>query len=382
MRNKVILLGGNHHNGLGLVRSFGINGILPYGIIIGADAQKGFVRKSKYWTYTWAVQNEQEALEVLIYKFQQEALKPVIIPYSDGAVEIIDMNLNQLKEKFFVPSMNGKQGMLTELMNKQKQAEFAEKIGIRMLHSHVYNLSQISDLNITNYPVVLKPVCSIEGIKADIKICESQKELQKTRNDLIAKGYDRILIQKYIQTKTEYVVTGAINKGFYSFTIVRHIRQWPVRTGSGSFSRLSIDKNMEEYVTDIIKKISDLGFQGPIDIEIFKDNKDVFYVNEFNWRSSGRNFVSLYNKMYSAYWYYCTIVGLKIPTNTINKLEGYTMSEGVDIRHVLCGNISLLEWLYDVKITQNFALWFRDDKRPAISQYMRYLLMFLLSIKR
>lgn len=32
--NKVILIGGSHHNGLGLVRSFGVNGIRPYGIIV------------------------------------------------------------------------------------------------------------------------------------------------------------------------------------------------------------------------------------------------------------------------------------------------------------------------------------------------------------
>lgn len=34
-KNKVILIGGNHHNGLGLVRCFGINKIFPYGIIVG-----------------------------------------------------------------------------------------------------------------------------------------------------------------------------------------------------------------------------------------------------------------------------------------------------------------------------------------------------------
>lgn len=43
--NKVILIGGSLHNILGLVRSFGVKGIQPYGIIAGKDAKTSFVRK-------------------------------------------------------------------------------------------------------------------------------------------------------------------------------------------------------------------------------------------------------------------------------------------------------------------------------------------------
>ena len=47
--NKVILIGGDHHNGLGLARSFGINGIKPYGIIVTGRNKHSFISKSKYW---------------------------------------------------------------------------------------------------------------------------------------------------------------------------------------------------------------------------------------------------------------------------------------------------------------------------------------------
>jgi predicted ATP-grasp superfamily ATP-dependent carboligase len=76
--NDVVLIGGNHHNGLGLVRSFGINGIKAYGIIVGEDAEMSFCRKSKYWKQTWAVKTEEEALVLLKKEFSNKKLKPVV----------------------------------------------------------------------------------------------------------------------------------------------------------------------------------------------------------------------------------------------------------------------------------------------------------------
>lgn len=90
LKNKVILIGGNHHNGLGLARSFGVNGIKPYGIIVGEGAEHGFVRKSKYWAKTWVIKSDDEIVEFLLNAFQNEKEKPVVIPYSDGAAEEIE----------------------------------------------------------------------------------------------------------------------------------------------------------------------------------------------------------------------------------------------------------------------------------------------------
>lgn len=47
--NKVILMGGSHHNGLGFMRSFGVNGIAPYEIIIGEKAEKAILRTYVMW---------------------------------------------------------------------------------------------------------------------------------------------------------------------------------------------------------------------------------------------------------------------------------------------------------------------------------------------
>ena len=70
--NKVILIGGNNHSGLGVVRSFGVNGIKPYGIIVTKEKNENqFVQKSKYWKQVWQVATEEDAIRLLMNEFEQ-----------------------------------------------------------------------------------------------------------------------------------------------------------------------------------------------------------------------------------------------------------------------------------------------------------------------
>ena len=90
--NKVILIGGNHHNILGAVRSFGVNKIYPFGIFIGEGAAKSFARSSKYWAQTWAIDSEENLIDFLLNHFENEKEKPVIICCSDASEKILDEN--------------------------------------------------------------------------------------------------------------------------------------------------------------------------------------------------------------------------------------------------------------------------------------------------
>ena len=48
MNNKVLIIGADHHNTLGLVESLGQRGIKSY-VLIVAEVKKSFVLKSKYY---------------------------------------------------------------------------------------------------------------------------------------------------------------------------------------------------------------------------------------------------------------------------------------------------------------------------------------------
>ena len=47
MKNKVLVIGADHHNTLGIVESLGEKGIKSY-VLIVAEAKSSFVLKSKY----------------------------------------------------------------------------------------------------------------------------------------------------------------------------------------------------------------------------------------------------------------------------------------------------------------------------------------------
>ena len=104
--------------------------------------------------------------------FQNEKEKPVVIPYSDGAAEEIDLNLDRLKEHFLLPSIGGQQGKI---------------------------------------PCIVKPVVSAEGEKSDIRKCDTETQTVAYLQELREKGYHRFLVQEYLIYDTEYLMVGSIS---------------------------------------------------------------------------------------------------------------------------------------------------------------------------
>lgn len=374
-KNKVILIGGNHHNGLGLARSFGVNGIKPYGVIVGEGAEHGFVRKSKYWAKTWVIKSDDEIVEFLLNAFQNEKEKPVVIPYSDGAAEEIDLNLDRLKEHFLLPSIGGQQGKIAELMDKQKQVEFAQTYGIPMAKSCVVDLNDIRLPEDMIYPCIVKPVVSAEGEKSDIRKCDTETQTVAYLQELRQKGYHRFLVQEYLNYDTEYLMVGSISGQNQCWVNSKKIRVWPVVGGSSSCLQVTNQKNVSDFFESVRYAFQQITYDGFYDVEVLQVNGKL-YLNEVNWRNSGTIYSVLGSKVYyPVNWYYWKTKN-QSPENFIQSCLDetvYTIDESLDLRHVACGNITLKQWLRDKKKSKAFALWYTLDMRPAIAQYLHLL---------
>lgn len=127
-KNDVILFGSDHHNILGLVREFGVNGINPYGIIVGKKSSEMFSTKSKYWKQIWYVMSAKEGIEMLFKIFSDVDIPPVVIPSSDEVAAELDKYADDLMKKFVIPGF-GVRGKVLDLMNKKSQAEYANRWG-------------------------------------------------------------------------------------------------------------------------------------------------------------------------------------------------------------------------------------------------------------
>lgn len=378
-KNKVILIGGNHHNGLGLARSFGVNGIKPYGVIVGEGAEHGFVRKSKYWAKTWVIKSDDEIVEFLLSIFRDEKEKPVVIPYSDGAAEEIDLNLDRLKEYFLLPSIGGQQGKIAELMDKQKQVEFAQTYGIPMAKSCVVDLSDIRLPEDMIYPCIVKPVVSAEGEKSDIRKCDTETQTVAYLQELRKKGYHRFLVQEYLNYDTEYLMVGSISGQNQCWVNSKKIRVWPVVGGSSSCLQVTNQKNVSEFFESVRSAFQQIAYDGLYDVDVLQVNGKLF-LNEVNWRNSGTIYSVLGSKVYyPVNWYYWK-TGNQPPKNFLQTCLDdtvYTIDESLDLRHVACGNITLRQWLSNRKKAKAFALWYSKDPRPTVAQYF-YLLKELI----
>lgn len=375
LKNKVILIGGNHHNGLGLARSFGVNGIKPYGVIVGEGAEHGFVRKSKYWAKTWVIKSDDEIVEFLLNAFQNEKEKPVVIPYSDGAAEEIDLNLDRLKEHFLLPSIGGQQGKIAELMDKQKQVEFAQTYGIPMAKSCVVDLSDIRLPEDMIYPCIVKPVVSAEGEKSDIRKCDTETQTVEYLQKLRQKGYHRFLVQEYLNYDTEYLMVGSISGQNQCWVNSKKIRVWPVVGGSSSCLQVTNQKNVSDFFESVRYAFQQITYDGFYDVDVLQVNGKL-YLNEVNWRNSGTIYSVLGSKVYyPVNWYYWKTKNQSPENFTQSCLDEtvYTIDESLDLRHVACGNITLKRWLRDKKKSKAFALWYTPDMRPAIAQYLHLL---------
>lgn len=372
MKNKVIIIGTNHFNTLGLIRSFGVNGINPYVIIINPNNSNNYCIKSKYVKEYNIVNSYDEALSVLLEGVHNENLKPVLVPSSDGGIYMIDTHHNLLSERYILPHINHKQGEIAKLMNKANQMRWAKELEIRTAETYLINFDD-ENWETIKYPMpcIVKPVLSHEGNKSDIKRCETHDELSLYIKELKAKGYSRILLQEFIIKEYEMELFGSIleNKKEIPYILTKHIREWPPIGGSVCCHEFILNENLHRQAKNILQKIQKYGLVGNFDIEIiYKDG--IIFLNEINFRNSGDVYACFHNKLYYSYYSYLDMIGVNDFKMNLNyKADSYAMCEDRDIMWVKGKMISLKKWLKYFLKTKDFAYFSWSDIPGSYAYY-------------
>ena len=97
METKAIVIGGNHHNTLGLIRGLGRKGVMSHVILHGNSSSNNYILRSKYIKRYFIVSTEVELLDTLL-SLKSNNRKDVILCTSDYASSIIDLHRNKLKD--------------------------------------------------------------------------------------------------------------------------------------------------------------------------------------------------------------------------------------------------------------------------------------------
>lgn len=355
---EIFIIGGNHHNTLGVLRSLGYKGVKS-NLILVTEATRPYTKFSKYIKNLFIVCNDKDAVTLLIKK-KKSLEHAVVIACSDGASAAIDQNYDQLNDVYSIPGCNGH---LTKYMDKEIMSQTGKTVGFNVPRSWV--VETVSDIDNVDYPCITKPILSKDGKKTDIKICKDRKMLEDT---IQAGSCYRYQVQEYIEKDFEYQLIGlSINQGKEVVIpgISRCVRPCP-GTNTGFLHYIGLDKISVplEKCIDFIRKV---GYSGLFSIEFLRDKNGIDYFMEMNFRNDGNAICVTASGSNLPYMWYLANTGGDYKQETVSSKfkPVYVMPEFADFScFVLSRKISFWTWLKDVRRTDKFMEFDNNDMKP------------------
>lgn len=294
MEKKVIVIGKNYSNTLGVVRALGSAGYSVDVIFVYFyKSVLPIVSKSKYIDRFYAIKDKDDNQILSLLETYSNGNKIPLIPTDDYSVSLIDANKDKLERWFYTPHVkSGAKYSVSELMVKKVQNDIALLCGLKVIPSWYIDLVGNKEFTIPSdivFPCFVKPLVSSQGTKYEITTCHDIKELEITLEKLQQARTNRtILIQKFITIVEEYSMPGISTEDNVFFPAVLK----KVETGQRARGVTLVGKILNpEVETSTVSKVIDfakeLNYVGLIDIEFFKDADGETYYCETNFRSSG-----------------------------------------------------------------------------------------------
>ena len=370
MENEVIIIGNDHVNTLGTIRIFGENNIKPFVYVI-SDTHLVAVAKSKYIKKCTICRDEEMAILYVLRDFETVNNKPILIATSDKVAAIIDANYDRLKKHFIVQNINGKEKSIIRYMDKYEQFKLFDKCKIASAKSQILLYPFEEKISI-NFPIIIKPLLSINGNKDDITIVHDITELDKSIIFFKKNNYSSLLVQEYLKYDYECDVTGysydgkAIISGY-----VKKLRVYPEKKGSTTFGIMNSPDKIKNEINKLKKVFSYLKYTGIFNVEFFVSNEN-FIINEINFRNSAIGYS--YNNSNPTYYYYLSCKSKKLIIAPKISKSYYIMNELSDLHNVLSKKITFNKYKQDKHNCESKMIFSKDDIQPAIYMYVYKIL--------
>lgn len=360
--HEVIIFALDHYNPLGLVRSFGEEGI--HSIVVAQKSRTDISRYSKYTKEYIAVETTQEGYEWLMSHYQETVFenRPFLLTCDDRTIEFLDNRYDEWKNRF-IGFNGGNKGVITKYMDKYVILQAAKRYGLKVLDTITVDKGEVP-ANI-EYPVITKSISPVVGgWKSDVFICYTEAELREAYEKIRA---PKVIIQKYIEKKNEYCLDGFCAKnGEIMFTSIETTYNYLIK---GYYSPYMTVKNFNK--PEIKKPLEDLmrevGFEGIYSIEFLIDRDDQMYFSEVNFRNSTWSYASTCAGMNLPILWAEAMLSGEAPVNAVRDIpEGFmAMVEPIDYaKRVKTGQIKAGEWMKDFKEAKCGYYYSAEDPVP------------------
>lgn len=357
----VIVFALEHYNPLGLIRSFGENGVNP--VYISVKRRGKVACLSKYISACHFVDNVEEGYKLLLEQYgnYDKDHKPYVLFSDDKSVGFFDQHYDEIKEKFIFYNA-GRNGRINEFMDKDKILKLAKKHGFNVLDSHVVKTGEIPDGLV--YPVITKDISPNSGNwKSDVYICENEEELKIAFTKISS---TTVQIQHFIDKKNEYAIEGfTVNNGSEIFFGTTLTWKYLIKGYYSPYHDVTMfkDPEMGEKLRALFEEV---GFEGIFEVEFLIDKDDTYYFLEANFRASAWNYSSTVAGMPLSYLWVKSMNAGHIDPADKKEFEEFTdMSEVIDYgKRVEGGMCSLAEWLRDFKEAKGTYYYNKADPAP------------------
>lgn len=359
--NEVIIMGSNHHNTLGLVRSFGRMGVRPH-LVIVSEGGESFVAKSKYVQDCKCFKDIDDSLQYVMENYCDPNGRNVLVASAEEFTEAIDGSRDRLLPYFHLPVCEEK-GRVRQLMDKATMTSFAEFCGITVPNSWVVKDRQISED--IEYPCITKALSSTEGSKSDMKICRSRAELQAWISN--PEHCSNYIVQQYIKKEREVCVLGVVLQHSHEVVLSGYVEKIRASSGGGTLYAVLKDKSdLGEETERLVGMMRKTGYTGLFSAEyIVRDGK--YYFLEVNFRNDATCFVSTAAGLNLPYLWYrsCIEQHTEIPEMNRMKFPCYFMTEISDLRNLKNSHkVTVYQWIRDLIKADCLFIFDKRDPRP------------------
>lgn len=374
---NVVVIGGIHHNTLGVIRSLGEGGIGKdriYTLLIGKYTGKpNIIASSRYILEKNVIYAEShDSILEWLQSLSKDKKKRVIICCSDEASEVIISNTEKLSKYYYTPSSTID---IKQLMKKDVQDSLATSCGLLTPDSIVITPGNYYEWD--QYPCILKPLKSVIGAgKNDIRIALTENDLNTMLGTIKAQY---VQIQSFISKQFEYQLIGCSLNGGNTIIIpgYTNILRQPSNTNTGYLEYIPINKLSydSKSVQNFIKKI---GYSGLFSMEFIRDKSETDYFLEINMRNDGNAYCvkSAGINLPLIWCYYCVYGEFPNVPVSFDKVIHF-IPDFNDLKVALAQRC-FARWLIDFFTSNSHSIYNKKDIKPfwieTINQVKKQLL--------
>lgn len=367
-----VVVGHDHQNTLGVIRSLGEGGILVKAVIL-SEGGVCTTAHSKYIDEVFVIR-EEVLIDTLIALGNRLDCRIPLIPCGDDTAAPIAQSYDRLKSHFILPSAGDGVNML-RLMNKMDMLCAAREAGLKVpewvsLEKQDFQVleHQCSHLH---FPCILKPIRLLPGGAFEFRILQSMEQLLDSAGYL-NENCASVIIQEYINKTGEYGVNGCRlhRSGETAFGGVIEKKRFS-QSSLGSTTAGTILPDAHGLCDAARRFVEHIDYRGIFDMEFITDGKDFYFV-EMNFRNGG-------------YGYAYTKAGRNFPAIWVREAAGrnvekelgapvrktFFINESADLQNVRAGNVSLFGWLQDVLRADAHMYINRLDMKPLLKKITR-----------